>query len=109
MNKTEGISHIAYFRSDGGNQRLYTQEYVDGLKEELKTTNEALNILSNCNREYCKLNNEIKEYCDSILERDIDVSDTDFDLGQYGVARDIKSKLDKYSKISFEELLKGTK
>ena len=31
-----GVSHIAYFRTDGGSSKLYTQEYVDDLQTKLQ-------------------------------------------------------------------------
>ena len=31
INKDEGLSHVAYFRTDGGSPKLYTEEFVDGL------------------------------------------------------------------------------
>lgn len=51
----EGVSHIAYFRTDGGSSKLYTQEFVDkkdkeierleqALQEEKKTTNHAYKL-----------------------------------------------------------------
>ena len=32
----KGVSHIAYFRTDGGSSKLYTQEYVDEKDKEIE-------------------------------------------------------------------------
>ena len=81
------------------------------LKQEIVAINDSLDeattILSNCLKISQNVNKEIEEYCNSILERNFDISDSDFDLGQYGVARDIKSKLDKLKNVTFEEILEG--
>ena len=49
-----GVSHIAYFRTDGGSSKLYTQEYVDDLQKEIERLNNIINELEKW------LKNEIK-------------------------------------------------
>lgn len=59
-----GVSHIAYFRTDGGSSKLYTQEYVDDLQKQLQ---QKENIIKEV-REYIKEHLE-REYFDyDILE-----------------------------------------
>lgn len=41
MNEEE-VSHIAYFRTDGGSPKLYTQEYVDNKNKEIERLNKEL-------------------------------------------------------------------
>jgi hypothetical protein len=38
-----GVSHIAYFRTDGGSPKLYTQEYVDDLQNQLQQKENIIN------------------------------------------------------------------
>lgn len=40
-----GVSHIAYFRIDGGSPKLYTQEYVDEKDKEIERLNNIINEL----------------------------------------------------------------
>lgn len=105
--------HIGWFGLDTklvGKVKAILEENKE-LKKELVAINNTIDetaiILSNCLKISQNVNKEIEEYCNSILEKDIDVSDTDFDLGQYGVARDIKGKLDKLKNVTFDEILKG--
>lgn len=64
MNKEDGISHIAYFRTDGGSSILYTEEYVNELKQAL------LNI-----KEY--IDNQLGHSWDREYRPDIDQNDLD--------------------------------
>ena len=48
INKDEGLSHIAYFRTDGGSPRLYTEEFVDGL---IKRISKAIKYIENATEE----------------------------------------------------------
>ena len=65
----KGVSHIAYFRLDGGSSKLYTQEYVDEKDEEIKRLKEEYVILQNASdeveeekdKEIKRLNSIIKE------------------------------------------------
>lgn len=40
----DGLSNVAYFRTDGGSPKLYTQEYVDKKDKEIERLN---NIIDN--------------------------------------------------------------
>ena len=44
INKDEGLSHVAYFRTDGGSPKLYTEEFVDGL---IKRIEKAIKYIEN--------------------------------------------------------------
>lgn len=59
-----GVSHIAYFRTDGGSSKLYTQEYVDDLQKQLQ---QKENIIKEV-KEYCENNKEFTDRLNDILE-----------------------------------------
>ena len=58
------VSHIAYFRTDGGSSKLYTQEYVDDLQKQLQ---QKENIIKEV-KEYCENNKEFTDRLNDILE-----------------------------------------
>ena len=80
MNKEEietGVSHIAYFRTDGGSCKLYTQEYVDEKDKEIERLSKDCDIW---NRKYNeqfdraeRLNNIINELEKELREGSFDV------------------------------------
>lgn len=45
MNKEEGISYIAYLKKDGSTSMLYTEEYVNDLKQRIDKAIEYINKL----------------------------------------------------------------
>lgn len=69
----EGLSNVAYFRTDGGSSKLYTQEYVDKQNEEIERLNNIIDELE-------------KYICDLEIECNIDSS-------MWGVAVIIHNKL----------------
>lgn len=84
-------------------------DYIKKLKKEIKEIKSfigdtdlinTINAKNNTNKilikekkELQQLINEIKEYCEEIESRSIDYTDTDYDLGQDNVARDILRKI----------------
>lgn len=40
----DGLSNVAYFRTDGGSTKLYTQEYVDKQEKEIERLKKELEI-----------------------------------------------------------------
>ena len=77
-----------------------TLDYIDELEKENeklkkdkgRVVSERKDLLSSCLYQN-KIIEEIKEYCEEIEYRSIDYADTDYDLGQYSVARDILRKI----------------
>lgn len=56
-----GVSHIAYFRTDGGSSKLYTQEYVDELQDQLQQKENIIKEAINYIKEeswFCYKDNE---------------------------------------------------
>lgn len=63
--KEKGVSHIAYFRLDGGSNKLYTQEYVDEKDEEIKRLKEEYVMLQNASDE---VEEELQQRIDKAIE-----------------------------------------
>ena len=67
----KGVSHIAYFRLDGGSSKLYTQEYVDEKDEEIKRLKEEYMILQNASDEVEEEKDKEIERLNNIIEKAI--------------------------------------
>ena len=44
MEEEKGLSHVAYFRTDGGSCKLYTEEYVKSLQEALHINHQIIDM-----------------------------------------------------------------
>lgn len=56
MTEEEGLSNVAYFRTDGGSSKLYTQEYVDKQGKEIERLN---NIIEKLEQENAVLKTQV--------------------------------------------------
>ena len=66
----KGVSHVAYFRLDGGSSKLYTQEYVDEKDKEIEKLHSIIKEVREHieNNKYWNGDNWNCLHCENILE-----------------------------------------
>ena len=64
-------------------------DYITNLQEENERLNNQYDLMENSLDEKQEVIDKAIEYCEEITSREIDISDTDYDLGQDFTARDI--------------------
>lgn len=91
MNKE--IKDIAMWEENDSELAKYKIQALNGLVNSYKRQNEFLEAsikhIEQVNTDLYKRIDKAIEYCEEITSREIDISDTDYDLGQDFTARDI--------------------
>lgn len=74
----DGLSNVAYFRTDGGSTKLYTQEYVDKQEKEIERLKKELGIEQDISEGMLETIDKAIEYIEDKWEMELKDSMEDF-------------------------------